>query len=375
MIEYKLVPYLQLLILSALMVSCAGKKDNLSHVDAYINVLSQQIPEAGTAGIRVIETPSDYNPTQALRWSTEHLVVADASRKSLVLFRIDGISLSQSGGEGRGPGEFEVINQLHRGADDHLYVLDSIQRRISKFKVEDGELLYVQSFSPEVPDQGVIKEIFVTRGGSYALYSHMEDYSSGENCYHVYSTDDQFNPVEFLFEIDGIEKIPFRQGAYVDHPLAKRALWAQSGTDFYTMHSHDTSWERRDLQNGETPSYTILNETNRPINEHSVSYLAKRLEPVINAVPAVREAIRDTEQLPLHHSFFVEGEWAVITTFYVGGPDGVVMIHNTDSDQTFYANVPPHFYPFSFNGNELIGISRPSGEQVKIMLIEIEWQS
>ena len=373
MLHRKILKYLQILILSILLASCAGKKDDSPNVDSYLNFLSQQIPEAGTAGTRVIETSSVYNPGPALRWSNDYLVITDATRKSLELLHIDGTSSSRAGGVGRGPGEFEVINQLHRGSDDHLYVLDRMQSRVSKYRVEDGELFYVHSFSPEVSDQNIIEEIFVTDIGLYVLYNYTDDYSTGENRYHLYSADEQFNPIERLFEFEGIEKIPFRQGAHIDHPLARRSLWAQSGTDFYTLHSHDTSWERRDIQGNESVSFTFLNENDRAISERSASYLEQRLEPVINAIPAVRDAIRDAEQLPLHHSFFVEGEWAVITIFYAGSPEGVVIIHNTDSDHTHYTKVPPHFYPFSFNGKEMVGINRPSEEQVELTLIEIEW--
>ena len=145
---------------------------------------------------------------------------------------IDGTLSSRAGGVGRGPGEFEVNNQLQKGSDGYLYVLDKMQSRVSKFGVEDGELFYVHSFSPEVSDQNRIEEIFVTDTGPYVLYNYSDDYSTGENSYHFYSADEQFNPVERLFEFEGIEKIPFRQGAHIDHPLADRSLWAQSGTDF-----------------------------------------------------------------------------------------------------------------------------------------------
>lgn len=373
MLHGKNSTYLQILILSILLASCAGKKENSSNVDSYVNFLSQQISKAGTAGIRVIETPSVYNPGPALRWSNEYLVITDATRKSLELLHIDGTTSSRAGGVGRGPGEFEVINQLHRGSDDHLYVLDRMQSRVSKFRVEEGELFYANSFSPDVPDQNMIEEIFVTDTGHYVLFNHTDDYSTGENSYHFYSADQEFKPVDLLFEFEGVEKMPFRQGLHMAHPLAKRLLWAQSGTDFFMLNSHQTTWERRDLQYDEAESYTILNEYERPISKISASYLEQRLEPVIHTIPIVKDAIRDAEKLPLHHSLFVEEEWAVITTFYAGGSDGVVMIHNTVSEHTFYAKVPPHFIPFSFNGNELVGINRPSEEEMKLTLIEIEW--
>ncbi|REL33516.1 6-bladed beta-propeller [Rhodohalobacter sp. SW132] len=365
--------YLQALIISVLMVSCTGEKDKSLEDDPYLVQISQELEKVGTSGARIIDIPVLYNPGRGLRWNNEQLVIVDEARKSLELLHVDGTLLSRTGRQGNGPGEFEVINQLHKGSGGYLYVLDRMQSRISKFRVEDGELIYVRSFSPEVPDQNMIEEIFVTDTGPYVLYNHTDDYSSGENSYHLYSADRQFDPVEFLFEFEGIEKMPFRQGAHIDHPLAGRSLWAQSANNFFTLHSHDTSWERIDLQGNESVSYTFLNENDRAISERSASYLEQRLEPVINAIPAVSDAIRDAEQLPLHHSFLVEAEWAVITTFYAGSTDGVVIIHNTESDHTHYTKVPSHFTPFSFNGNELFGISRPSEEQVKIMLIEIDW--
>ncbi|NBC65443.1 MAG: 6-bladed beta-propeller [Bacteroidetes bacterium] len=355
------------------MVSCAGENDESANPDSYVNFLSMQIPEAGTAGIRVIETPSVYNPGSALRWSDRFLVIANAARNSLELLRIDGTFISSAGGRGRGPGEFEVINQLHRGSDDHLYVLDRIQSRISKFRVQDGELLYIRSFSPEVPDQNLIEEIVVTDAGPYVLYNHTDDYSSGENSYHFYKTDEQFNPVEFLFEIEGSEKIRMGRAGHIDHPLARQSLWAIDENYFYTLNSHHTAWKKRDLRSSEADTFTILNDTVRPNSENSITYLEQRMEPVINAVPAVGEAIHETEELPLHHSFFIEGNWAIITGFYAGGTKNGVIIHSLETKKTVYADVPPHFFPFSFDGDALFGINKPSEEQMEITVVEIEW--
>lgn len=358
------------------MVSCTGNKGDKSNVDSYLIHLSQHIPEAKTDESNIIETTSVYNPGDAIQWNKDLLIVADNVRNSLVLFHVNGNSHSSTGGKGRGPGEFEVINQLHKGFDGFLYVLDRMQVRVSQFEVGNDEIHYVQSFSPDIPNQKVLHEVFRTEAGSYALYNRTVDYTTGEISYSLYKTDEQFNPVEYLFEINGKEKISLERVGFVDHPLARHTLWGQNGNKFYTLDSHQPILNKIDFESGDISSFTIIKktETERLNNRSSTLYLEERLEPVIRVVPALKDAIQESEQLPLYHSFFVEGGWAVITIFYAGSVDGIVLFYEMDSDKVVFARVPPHYYPFALNGKELIGINRPSQGQVDIKRIVLDWK-
>lgn len=354
------------------LTTCSKQTDALTGIDPFLNLITHNLEEVTVAVSKVVEVPSIYNPGSGLRWSNEHLIVADNVRNSLVLLHVNGAIISSTGGRGRGPGEFEIINQLYKGSDGFLYVLDRMLMRVSQFEIENDEIRYIQSFSPDSPDQKILQHFYVTEAGFYAIYNQTVNHATGENSNYLYRTDKHFNPTEPLFDIDGGEKISLSPVGFVDHPLARHTLWSQFGNKFYTLDSHQTTLEVTDLEKGDASSFAIIKRIERPNTNSSKSYLEKRLEPVIRAVPAVKDAIQESGQLPLHHSFFVEDGLAVITCFYAGSADGIVLFYEIDLDKVAYARVPPHFYPFALNGKELIGINRLSQDQMNIKILTLD---
>ncbi|TVR13302.1 MAG: 6-bladed beta-propeller [Balneolaceae bacterium] len=335
--------------------------------------MSQELEELPVAASKVIEVSSVYNPGQGIGWSNEYLIVADNARNSLVLLHIDGAEISSTGRRGKGPGEFEVINQLHKGSDGFLYVLDRMQVRVSQFMIENDEIRYIHSFSPDTPDQKLLQEVYITESGFYALYNRTVNYATGENSYYLYRTDKQFNPKELLFEMDGGEQISLEPVGFVEHPLASQTLWSQNGNKFYILDSHHTTLQKINLENGDVSSFTIIKETDRPNSSNSRSYLEERLEPVIRLIPAMNDAIQESKKLPLHHSFFVTNGWTVISTYYAGSANGIVLLHEEGSPEVVYARVLPHFYPFAMSGKQLIGLNRPSQDQAEIKVLTLDW--
>jgi len=365
--------YLGVLIGSLIFLSCTENQPQPSDVsDPFLTQITSDKDEAAVVDSYIIKTPSVNRLGGILRWSDDHLIVEDRAQRTLKLLHMDGSEVATAGGTGRGPGEFELINQLHKGSDGYLYVLDRNLTRVSKFMVADDEFEYMTSFSPEVPDQMFLTNIFVTPSGVYTLLNHRTNYRIGANSYLLYKADSRFNPDEVLFEFEGTEKIGTEQGLFTDHPLANRTLWSQSGVYFYTLSSHRSSWQKRNLLTGTIVTLSYTGQADRENTNRSKAYLADRLKPVIDVEPVVKEAIDESKLLPLNHDMISTDDWIVISTFYAGGSDKIVILHNQESRETAYCSVPPHFFPAVFNGRELIGKSSSSEGDIKMELIEIE---
>lgn len=78
-------------------------------------------------------------------------VVVDDADKSIVLLNEKGEILSRAGGEGRGPGEFQSIVQLHIGYDNRIYLLDMLLFRITVYEIANDQLRSTDTFSYKNP--------------------------------------------------------------------------------------------------------------------------------------------------------------------------------------------------------------------------------
>lgn len=67
--------------------------------------------------------------------------LADASDMLVHIYEPDGTHIQSIGGEGEGPGEFSAVNQPQL-YNNHMYVIDFMQRRVSAFKLDDYSFDY-----------------------------------------------------------------------------------------------------------------------------------------------------------------------------------------------------------------------------------------
>ncbi|PWN06493.1 hypothetical protein [Rhodohalobacter mucosus] len=340
--------------------------------DLFLAQLTSEIREVAVIGSTEINTPTVNRLGDILRWSDDRLIVVDLSLLTLNLLKADGSDVASAGGRGRGPGEFELINQLHRGSDGYLYVLDRNLTRVSKFQIADDEIDYVTSFSPDVPDTMFLVNIFVTPSGVYTLLNHFEANITRANSYRLYKADGTFNSDELLFEFEGTEKIESDNGLYIDHPLARQPLWSQNGDYFYLLNSHQSEWQKRNLLTGAIDSISYVNQTERKNNHLSKAYLTNRLEPILDVEPVLKEFIDKSGQLPLNHDLFATKEWVVISSFYAGSSEKIIVLHNQVSKETVYCSVAPHFFPVSFNGNKLTGKNSSTEDNIRLEVLDLE---
>ena len=82
--------------------------------------------------------------------------------------------------------------------------------------------------------------------------------------------------------------------------------------------------------------------------------------------------IDESDDLPLNHDMFANEEWLVISTFYAGGSEKIVVLYNKTSKETAYCRVPPHFFPVSFNENELIGKNSKSDGDIRLQMLKVK---
>lgn len=95
--------------------------------------------------------------------------LADASEMLVHIYEPDGTHIQSVGGKGEGPGEFTMVNQplIY---NNHMYVTDYMQRRVSAFTLKDYSFDYAINFGDN--DSGMMgyPELFTPlNNGSYFM--------------------------------------------------------------------------------------------------------------------------------------------------------------------------------------------------------------
>jgi len=93
------------------------------------------------------------NPLILRQGATSHLFVYDAAKKQVLKLDSNGKVVNSFGGQGRGPGEFIMVNNMFL-ADNQLYIVDQVQMKISRFGLDgklDGTFNFGKKRSHAVP--------------------------------------------------------------------------------------------------------------------------------------------------------------------------------------------------------------------------------
>lgn len=233
-----------LLFLISTFPSCSGDytSDN-SNTDPYIEKLSDLFTEKIIMQ-QTISLSNDVFEPSIIELTIEgnNFVVSDFAQKKLFLLSYDGEILSNAGGIGRGPGEFELITEMHIGSDNHVYVHDGILKRITIYKVVDGEFILLDTKNYKNPDFYTLYRLFVTKYGIYGLYNESEGFYTPKNRFHLYLLDRDFNPVEKRLNFPGEQRPPVNTAGfllYSPHDYSNRYLWHQSDSMFYYTNNYD----------------------------------------------------------------------------------------------------------------------------------------
>lgn len=135
-----------------------------------------------------------------------YLITNNYKKESIQLYDKGGDSLLfTTGRKGKGPGEFLSISQLSIGYNGALYVMDGTLYRVTKFKIEHGQLQYITSFLIKPPPGMHIMAIYVTKYGNFCVFDRYYNPKTSEQNYYFYRLDDTFTPVKQVLELPGTQ--------------------------------------------------------------------------------------------------------------------------------------------------------------------------
>lgn len=337
--------------------------------DPFYSQIEATLPEMSNEYKGSLSIAANTEPFQiAMIPQLGQLVVADRTDNQIQLYDPEGQLLSEVGGRGRGPAEFENISQLHIGNDHALYVLDILMKRISRFEIRNSQLQYDTSFTPEPGGNISLRDIYVTEYGNFGVFHRTDDYETRRESFHLYRLDVNFHPVEHLLELPGDEKLKLADILYVSHYTGSTTLWDMCGEWFYYIRSKDTKVYQYNLETGKVRTEEYFTLEDRSNSRQRADFLKERMATLIERYPMAGEAIESSNTLPMFDYFFVRGGRMIFNIFNAGGTGGRIIIVNLESKEAAYVEAPFVSWRLGLVGNTLYAIhSTDEGPEIRIL--------
>ena len=304
---------------------------------------------------------------------TDLLVVADYTGQSLRLLDKNGDELSSTGGLGRGPGEFQGINQLYISYNQLLYVVDIQLRRLTVFEIQVEQLAYQTTISLNYASNMHLQRIYVTETGTFGVFNKLDDYQTWENRFHLYRLDESFHPEEHILEMPGNEKIEIISRLFIDNPLGSLTFWDIDGEWFYYIRSNSNEIHKFHLTTGDREIVQYLNFEERVNTSHNIAFLKENMQGLIERYPVVGEAIEKSQTLPLFRDLLVQDDQMLLSIYHAGGDYGAILHIDQESEEVSYIKTPPYFRHLSLRNHIVYGIDSTPPDERRIMYVKLNY--
>ncbi len=352
-------------MLLILLVNCQnGGNDN--GFEAYLANL--QNIEISSIQILDIEGHSIYSPHNLSVTDNGKIIVVDSSNWSLHLLDEDGNKISQAGGLGNGPGEFQVINSLIIGADDRILVLDKRLNRLTEYEIAGNNLVLKGTLQlPNYSPNRVEMIAFINNYEYVGIFRERGRDVLRVTPWKFIDLDKDLEISSELFFLPGNESIQLN-GVVHDDDLGFQTKWHLYNETFIYSNSSTLSWTNVDLKTLDKDSVLIKGVPSFEKTKEEEEYIMDRMRPIIQGYPEFAEVIEERNILPFFFNIVVDSTHLYFTVLTYTDQEDVILQVDKSTHEIKRINVPNMFVLYGVYDNQLFGIDFDESE---VVLIEI----
>jgi len=322
--------------------------------------------------VDTLSTGAWVSPTKAILTDDNHMIVADNGTKTLLKYNLNGELVGRTGGGGRGPGEFELINDLKVDDDSLLYVLDLGLSRVSVFNLHNG-FSYQKTITLEMNSDLFLKEIYFTKMGEFGVFIGTTDRRTGDKKHYLYRLNDTFSPDSLLFEYEENEQMELQPGLFAEKFLGERMYWDLAGEYFYVVSSHALYIRRLHINSGKIDEWKLAKSGGRKATDQDRKYLSERYAPLLELGDEYSKAISDVKRLPVIKDFSVQDQRLFFTLFNTNNSQSEVLTTDLDlRNSHLLRNLPPFFATQFKRNNQLYGFDFTHQEDRPFFVLDLE---
>jgi hypothetical protein len=361
-----------LFFLSLIIQSCVEDKASSIQVEnSFEGKIIDRFSEIDVSINRIEDTSKHLFPISLLKIPDHSfLVIADYYETKIQLQDCNGSIYYVAGGKGKGPGEFESINQLHIGYDKHLYVLDLQLKRINTFEIANKKLTYSSTISLESDPTLYLQGIHVTEWGNFGLYHYRNMTQKSETQFLLYRLGHNFNPIEKLLTIPGDEQIEIVPNLFTDNFFGKRTLWDFDGKWFYYISSYNKEIKTFNLKTGKTGEPILLDLPERVNNPTALQNIKQHLNFINEDV--YWKDLESRKTLPLFRNISVLDEQLYLSLFFPKSEHEIFLYKDLKSNSIKFLKTPYNFRLLANRYNSLYGINIDKQGNNQLMYLNLE---
>lgn len=360
--------YVCLILILFAVISCSK---NVSS-DSY-NTFISELEEIGIEERIKIEFDDSpvYRPLN-IATNGKHAIMVDAANWTLHLMDKKGNFLDSTGGKGRGPNEYSLINQIHFGADNQLYVLDKRSKAVSVYTIGNNVFQFEGEMALPAYTGFYIQAIYQTKNGFIGIFKKVKVPTSEDEKFYIHKLNDDLELQESLIEMPGNETYTSSQGIQRDKPLGAKTYWGMTGDQFYYTVTNNLSVTSVNIQNGSSTIYDF-SDVPKPIkNQKALEFIETRAQPMFQAEPELKEIIREGEYMPYFIDFLPTENYFYYTLFFQGTDNGMLLRINKETNEFKKITVPAVFNVYGAHGDMLFGIDHTTDGANEIVFLQLE---
>ncbi|RNC79554.1 MAG: hypothetical protein ED557_13590 [Balneola sp.] len=290
-----------------------------------------------------------------------NVLAVSPSDWNLQLLDKNGVSLGIQGGNGMGPGEFQVVNSIYVDEKNNIFILDMRGNKIESYGVRNDSLIYRMGFSlpsyypfliydfAKVGDQyfGIFKDVF-------------SQHSDGKNdqSFILYSLNDKLEMEEELYVLPtGVVADRKGNGIMQNEFLSYETYRIFRNSKLFIANSKEFSVTEVDLVTRSVKNYDLGYFPKRKKKEEEVDYILDEYEGLTTIFPNVENNLREPGNFPLFSVFDVTSEYAYFRIYNFSEESNSQIIRiNLSSNEKELITVSKNFYFYRATDEAVYGI-------------------
>ncbi|MEO9884827.1 MAG: 6-bladed beta-propeller [Balneola sp.] len=294
---------------------------------------------------------------------TERIFLIDYSDWSIFTARRDGVLLDKKGGQGKGPGEFLGINDLHTYAEEKvLQVFDKKMKRLTYYNIHADSLELRNTVQLPNYDYYYLQNVFKGNNGkTIGIFRVLRQYGgkNSENKIYAYYLDEEFKMKEKMLEFEGTELIETKglDGGkrFRENLFGNETNWSFYKNKLYYSNAKNLSFSVFDFKTEKVTEYKIQDIPENVNTDETTELMISRYKAIIDINPEYEDYFKDRKTLPYFSSIVASNDFLYFPLTTYGREKGYILRFNLQTKQMERIETQPNFFMKGVNQAGIFG--------------------
>ncbi|MBO6801573.1 MAG: 6-bladed beta-propeller [Balneola sp.] len=264
------------------------------------------------------------------------IFLIDNEEWNLFLINKEGIIIDKTGGQGRGPGNFIVINNIRYYKDKNLIQLfDKAQQRITYYSTDDNKLELLEIVNlPNFGHDIFLQDFYEYDGNKIAVYEkHRIDIHKEANEIIIAQLNENMEIETELLSFIGDELLQSTDGSLTKNPIGNTTFWDFNENLFYITNSFDNRILEYDLTTNTSNDIFVKSINQVDNNPNVMRFFNTNFEDTFIGNYTLRKHLEERNSVPQFFRFEVENNSIYYSIFNYKNNSQEIIIFDINSEE------------------------------------------